>query len=116
MFLPYLHCFSSPFLPPIPRFFHSSLPLFLVISDPSGLSVAKSSFSSPSPSISRQSNLIKVYPCSVSALSVSHQPRLFFYLRSSLRRSPGISWLVVLLWTNGNLNNPVHKPLLNAGQ
>lgn len=36
---------------------------------------------------SRQSNLIKVYPCSVSALSVSHQPRLFFYLRSSLRRS-----------------------------
>ena len=34
-----------------------------------------------------QSNLIKVYPCSVSALSVSHQPRLFFYLRSSLRRS-----------------------------
>lgn len=102
--------------PPISRFFHSPLPLFLVISDPSGLSVAKSSFSSPSPSTSRQSNLIKVYPCSVSALSVSHQPRLFFYLRSSLRRSPGISWLVVLLWTNGNLNNPVHKPLLNAGQ
>lgn len=31
--------------PPIPRFFHSPLPLFLVISDPSGLSVAKSSFS-----------------------------------------------------------------------
>lgn len=81
--------FLPPFpSPPPPRFFHSPLPLFLVIPDPSGLSVAKSSFSPLPSSTSRQSNLIKVHPCSVSVLSVSHQPRLFFYLRTSLRRSP----------------------------
>ena len=111
--------FSHPFSS-TPRFFHSPLPRCFSLSPIHPASLSRNPLSHSLLLLlllpSCQSNLIKVYPCSVSALSVSHQPRLFFYLRSSLRRSLLASPGQLLLWTNGNLNNPVHKPSLNAGQ
>lgn len=101
MFLPYLHCFFSPLLLYSSIFSLSSPSLFLVISDPSGLSVAKSSFSLPPPPpppplVPKQFNqslsLFRVRPIGLSPAEA------FLLFALELAAIPaGISWLVVTL-------------------
>lgn len=106
--------FLPPFpSPPPPRFFHSPLPLFLVIPDPSGLSVAKSSFSPLPPPLldlapkqfNQSPSLFRVRPI---GLSPAEAFLLFAHELAAIpASSSSSSWASCY---SGNLNNPVHKP------